>query len=382
MTGSGKTGLCISLLEEAALDGIPALVIDPKGDIANLLLTFPGLTAAEFQPWIDPAEAARKGATPEGLAAKTAETWRNGLAEWGEDGDRIRRFRESADIAVYTPGSKAGLPLSILRSFTPPPEGSDAGATRERITASVSGLLGLVGIAADPLKSREHILLCAIVDAAWSQGHALDLAGLIGAIQKPPFAKVGVFDVETFYPAKDRLDLAMAVNNLLASPGFGTWLEGEALDAQRLLFTAEGKPRISIVSIAHLTDAERMFVVTLVANELVGGRLRIGGRCHRGRVPEARDRGGRLPDLEGDRCRVAGRGGGQPFHGGRRGAVRPAAGRSGHRSRSGGPAGDAARGPGRRGRDAGARRDGRGGPRYGQRAPADADRPAGQGDRR
>jgi hypothetical protein len=277
MTGSGKTGLCISLLEEAALDGIPALVIDPKGDIANLLLTFPGLSAAEFQPWIDPAEAARKGTTPEALAAKTAETWKNGLAEWGEDGDRIRRFRESADIAVYTPGSDAGLPLSILRSFAPPPEGSDAGATRERIAAAVSGLLGLVGIAADPLKSREHILVCAIVDAAWSQGHALDLAGLIGAIQKPPFAKVGVFDIETFYAAKDRLELAMAINNLLAAPGFGVWLEGEALDVQRLLFTPEGKPRISIVSIAHLTDAERMFVVTLVANELVAWMRRQPG---------------------------------------------------------------------------------------------------------
>ena len=151
MTGSGKTGLCISLLEEAALDGIPALVIDPKGDIANLLLTFPGLAAAEFQPWIDPAEAARKGTTPEALAAKTAETWKNGLAEWGEDGDRIRRFRESVDIAIYTPGSEAGLPLSILRSFAPPPAGSDAGATRERISAAVSGLLGLVGVAVDPL---------------------------------------------------------------------------------------------------------------------------------------------------------------------------------------------------------------------------------------
>jgi Skp family chaperone for outer membrane proteins len=277
MTGSGKTGLCISLLEEAALDGIPAVVIDPKGDIANLLLAFPGLTAAEFQPWIDPAEAARKGTTPEALAAKTAETWKNGLAEWGEDGERIRRFRESADIAVYTPGSDAGLPLSILRSFAPPPAGSEAGATRERISAAVSGLLGLVGIAADPLKSREHILLSAIVDAAWSGGHALDLAGLIGAIQKPPFAKVGVFDVETFCPAKDRLELAMAINNLLASPGFGVWLEGEALDMQRLLFTAEGKPRISIISIAHLTDAERMFVVTLVANELVAWMRRQPG---------------------------------------------------------------------------------------------------------
>jgi hypothetical protein len=277
MTGSGKTGLCISLLEEAALDGIPAIAIDPKGDIANLMLTFPGLTPAEFQPWIDPAEAARKGTTPEALAAKTAETWKAGLAEWGEDGDRIRRLREAAEVSVYTPGSTAGLPLSILRSFAPSPAGSDAGATRDRISAAVSGLLGLVGIAADPLKSREHILLSAIVDAAWAKGASLDLAGLIGAIQKPPFEKVGVFDVETFYPAKDRLELAMAVNNLLASPGFGVWLEGEPLDIQRLLFTAEGKPRISIISIAHLTDAERMFVVTLVANELVAWMRRQPG---------------------------------------------------------------------------------------------------------
>ncbi len=277
MTGSGKTGLCISLLEEAALDGIPALVIDPKGDIANLMLAFPGLSAAEFQPWIDPGEASRKGTTAAALAEKTAESWKAGLAEWGEDGDRIRRFRDSVDIAIYTPGSTAGLPLSILRSFAPPPAGTDPGATRERISAAVSALLGLVGIAADPLKSREHILLSAIIDAAWSKGNALDLAGLIGAIQKPPFGKVGVFDVETFYPAKDRLELAMAVNNLLAAPGFGVWLEGEALDVQRLLFTADGKPRISIVSIAHLNDAERMFVVTLIANELVAWMRRQPG---------------------------------------------------------------------------------------------------------
>ncbi len=277
MTGSGKTGLCISLLEEAALDGSPAIVIDPKGDIANLMLTFPGLSAAEFLPWIDPAEAARKGTTAEALAAKAAEAWKGGLAEWGQDGDRIRRFRESADVAIYTPGSDAGLPLSILRSFAPPPEGSDATATRERISAAVSGLLGLVGVDADPLKSREHILLCAIVDSAWSRGRALDLAGLIGAVQKPPFDKVGVFDVETFFPAKERLGLAMAVNNLLAAPGFEAWLRGEPLDIQRLLFTPEGKPRISVVSIAHLNDAERMFVVTLVANELVAWMRRQPG---------------------------------------------------------------------------------------------------------
>ena len=271
MTGSGKTGLCISLLEEAAIDGIPALVVDPKGDIGNLLLAFPGLEAADFRSWVDPAEALRKGMSVDDFAAATAATWRRGLAEWGEDGERIGRFRDAADVALYTPGSDAGLPLSVLRSLSPPAPGAatDPAALKERISAVVSGLLGLVGIPADPLKSREHILLSSILDAFWEEGRSLDLAGLIGAVQKPPFQKVGVFDLETFYPARERLELAMAINNLLASPGFETWLAGEPLDVQRLLYTAEGKPRISIVSIAHLTDAERMFVVTLLLNELV-----------------------------------------------------------------------------------------------------------------
>ena len=270
MTGSGKTGLCISILEEAALDGIPALVVDPKGDIANLLLAFPDLAPTDFQPWVDPADAARKGLSLDEHAARTAETWRKGLAEWGEDGERIRRFRDAADVAIYTPGSESGLPLSVLRSLSPPTgAAADPAALKDRISGVVSGLLGLAGIAADPLKSREHILLSSILDSAWQAGQSLDLASLIGAIQKPPFEKVGVFDIETFYPAKDRLELAMAINNLLASPGFSTWLEGEPLDIQRLLYTPAGKPRISIVSIAHLSDSERMFVVTLLLNELV-----------------------------------------------------------------------------------------------------------------
>ena len=270
MTGSGKTGLCVSLLEEAAIDGIPALVVDPKGDIANLLLTFPDLAPSDFEPWVDPADAARKGLTVAEHASRTAETWRKGLGEWGQDGSRVRRFREAADIAVYTPGSEAGLPLSVMKSLAPPVgPAAEPSASRDRITGVASGLLGLLGIAADPLKSREHILLSTILAAAWDRGEALDLPALIGAIQKPPFDKVGVFDLETFYPSRERLELAMAVNNLLASPGFGTWLAGEPLDIQRLLYTAEGKPRISIVSIAHLSDAERMFVVTLLLNELV-----------------------------------------------------------------------------------------------------------------
>lgn len=272
MTGSGKSGLCLALLEEAAIDGVPALVIDPKGDLANLLLTFPELRAQDFEPWVDPADAARKNLSVADYAKATAETWRKGLADWQQDGARIQRLRDAADVVLYTPGNRAGRPLSLLRSFAPPDETTlnDSAALKEKIGAAVSGLLGLVGIAADPLKSREHILLANILEHAWRKGEALDLAGLIGGIQKPPFDKVGVFDVETFYPAKDRLELAMSINHLLASPGFDAWLEGEALDVQHLLHAQTGKPRIAIVSIAHLNDAERMFVVTLLLNEVVG----------------------------------------------------------------------------------------------------------------
>jgi hypothetical protein len=279
MTGSGKTGLCLSLLEEAAIDGVPAIAIDPKGDIGNLLLTFPDLKPADFQPWVDQGEASRKGQSVGDYAAATAETWRKGLAEWNEDGERIRRLRDAAEVTIYTPGSNAGRPLSILRSFAAPDTAtlSDATALKERIGSAVAGLLGLLGIDADPIKSREHILLSAILDAAWRKGQSPDLAALIQAVQKPPFDKVGVFDVESFFPAKDRTELALRVNGLLAAPGFEAWLAGDALDIQKLLYTEAGKPRVAIISIAHLNDAERMFVVTLVANELVAWMRRQSG---------------------------------------------------------------------------------------------------------
>ena len=271
MTGSGKTGLCISLLEEAALDSVPALVIDPKGDLGNLLLTFPELRPADFEPWVDAGEAARRGKSVAEFAAATAETWRAALADWGQDGERIGRLRAAADFTIYTPGAEAGRPLSMLRSFAAP-EASvplDATELKERIGGSVAGLLGLLGIDADPIKSREHILLSSLLDDAWRKGESPDLARLIGQVQKPPFDKIGVFDLESFFPAKERIELALKINGLLAAPGFGAWLAGDPLDMQRLLYTADGRPRISIVSIAHLSDAERMFVVTLLANELV-----------------------------------------------------------------------------------------------------------------
>jgi hypothetical protein len=271
MTGSGKTGLCLSLLEEAAIDGVPAICIDPKGDLGNLLLTFPNLAPGDFEPWVDAGDAARKGLSVADHAAKTAESWKNGLAEWGQAPERIAKLRAAADVTLYTPGAETGLPLSVLRSFSAPPAEllADAGALRDRVGSVVSGLLSLLGVEADPLQSREHILLANILEGAWRAGLSLDMTGLIQAVQKPAFDKLGAFDLETFFPAKDRTKLAMQLNNLIASPGFATWMAGEPLDAQRLLYTPEGKPRISIISIAHLNDAERMFIVTLVLNEVI-----------------------------------------------------------------------------------------------------------------
>jgi hypothetical protein len=272
MTGSGKTGLCLALLEEAALDGIPAIVIDPKGDLPNLMLTFPELRPEDFAPWINEDDARKKGVSPEEYARQQAELWRKGLAAWGQDGARIRRLRDAVDIAIYTPGSNAGLPVSILKSFSAPPPAirEDSELFRERISTTATSLLGLLGIEADPVRSREHILIATILDSAWRQGQDLDLAGLIQRIQSPPVTKVGVLDLEAFYPSRDRFELAMALNNLLAAPGFAAWMEGEALDVARLLHTPEGKPRISVFTIAHLGDSERMFFVSLLLNQTLG----------------------------------------------------------------------------------------------------------------
>jgi hypothetical protein len=271
MTGSGKTGLCLALLEEAGIDGIPAICIDPKGDLGNLLLTFPHLEAAEFLSWVDAGEAQRKGLRVEQYAAQTAESWKQGLAEWDQTPERIAKFRDAVDLAIYTPGSESGLPLSVVRSFAAPAAEllQDTAALRERIATVVSGLLALLDRDANPINSRDHVLLSTIFEDAWRKGTGLDMASLIAAVQKPAFDKVGAFDLETFYSAKERLQLAMAINNLLASPGFAAWLSGEPLDIQRLLFTAEGKPRIAVISIAHLSDAERMFIVTLLLNEVI-----------------------------------------------------------------------------------------------------------------
>ncbi len=269
MTGSGKTGLCIGLLEEAAIDGIPAIVIDPKGDLGNLLLTFPELRPEDFQPWLNADEARNQGLQPEAFAAQQAELWKKGLGSWQQDGERIARLKNAADFTIYTPGSDAGVPVSILSSFAAPDAKTmeDREALRDRISATATSLLGLVGIDADPVQSREHVLISNLLDTNWRAGKNLDLPALIAQIQNPPTQKIGVLDLDSFYPAKERFGLAMALNNLLASPGFEAWLMGDPLDIGKMLWTADGKPRISIFSIAHLSDAERMFFVSLLLNQ-------------------------------------------------------------------------------------------------------------------
>jgi hypothetical protein len=271
MTGSGKTGLCLSLLEEAALDGIPAICLDPKGDLGNLLLAFPELAPGDFRPWLEASEANRKGLELDQYAEQTAAQWRQGLKSWDQEPERIQRYCDSVERAIYTPGSNAGIPMTVLKSFdAPAPEViEDSEVMRELVAGAASGLLTLMGIEVDPLNSREHILLSNIFDHAWRKGQDLDLPAVIRAIQTPPFTKLGVFDLESFYPSNERLKLSMTLNNLLASPTFSGWLEGVPLDIRRLLYTDQGKPRLSIISIAHLSDPERMFFVTMLLNELL-----------------------------------------------------------------------------------------------------------------
>lgn len=272
MTGSGKTGLGIGILEEAALDHIPVIAIDPKGDMGNLLLTFPQLKPENFRPWINERTALDKGQTPDEFAASQAALWKKGLGEWGQTGKRIAQLRKNADLAIYTPGSNSGLPVSVLHSFDAPDQAliDDIDLYRERVQATATGILTLLDMDADPVSSREHILISRLLDNAWKEGRSLDVPALIGEIQNPPITKVGVMNLDSFFPAKDRFTLAMALNNLLAAPGFEAWMTGTPLNAKNLLYTEDGKPRISVMAISHLDDAQRMFFVSMLLNELIG----------------------------------------------------------------------------------------------------------------
>jgi hypothetical protein len=271
MTGSGKTGLCIDILEEAALDSVPALIIDPKGDITNLLLTFPDLLPGDFEPWINIDDARRKGLTVKEYAEMVSSAWKTGLAEWDQTPERIKALRSGTEFNIYTPGSDAGRGISILSALTPPDMDweTEAELIREQIQGVTNALLGLMGIDADPLQSREYILLSNIIEHYWRISMELDLPLLIESVQSPPVEKLGVFDVDTFFPKKDRFKFAIALNSIVASPDFQAWLSGEPLDIASLFHSPSGKPRHSIIYLAHLTESQRMFFVTLLLERAV-----------------------------------------------------------------------------------------------------------------
>ena len=278
MTGSGKTGLCITLLEEAVMDNIPSIIIDPKGDITNLMLTFPEMRPEDFEPWVNIDDARRAGQEVDDYAREVAEQWRDGLASWHITPPRMERLKQNARFSIYTPGSDAGLPISILDAMQAPPDfQADEELHRERISGIVTALLNLIGKQVQPVKDREHVLIANIFEHAWRQGEDLTLEDVILRVQKPPFAKLGVFDVNTFFPEKDRFSLAMELNNIIAAPSFQSWLQGEPLDIQSLLYTPEGKPRVSIFYVAHLNDAERMFIVTLLLENMLAWMRTLSG---------------------------------------------------------------------------------------------------------
>jgi len=269
MTGSGKTGLGVVLIEEALSAGVPTLLIDPKGDLTNLCLTFPALAPTDFEPWVNEGDAQKAGQTVAEFAAAQAETWTKGLAGWGITAERVAALRAAAEFTIYTPGSTAGVGLDIVGSLAAPAGVTDPEILGDEIEGFVSGLLGLVGVDTDPLTSREHILLSNLVMHEWGAGRDLDLPTLVGMVQQPPMRKLGVFDLDQFFPPKDRTALAMRLNGLLASPSFAAWMSGTALDIDRLLHAPDGRPRCAIVTTAHLGDQERQFVTTLVLGKLV-----------------------------------------------------------------------------------------------------------------
>ena len=278
MTGSGKTGLGIDLIEEAAIDNIPVLVIDPKGDMGNLCLAFPEMKPEDFKPWIDESTAQAKGMSVDELAEKTAKMWKEGIESFHQDLDRVKRYAE-VDKTIYTPGSTAGVSVNILGSFEAPGEEvvDDVDLFASLINSSVSSILSLIGIDADPVSSKEHLLISNIFYYFWSKGQSLSLEELIGYITNPPFEKIGVMPLKTFYPQKERLELAMKFNNVLSSVGFSTWISGEPLDIGKMLYDKNGKAKIAIFSIAHLSDNERMFFVTLLLNRFISWMRRQRG---------------------------------------------------------------------------------------------------------
>lgn len=278
MTGSGKTGLCIDLLEEAVLQDIPAIIVDPKGDMSNLLLHFPKLSPEEFLPWISQEEASAQGKSREELAAEKAESWKKGLADWGIDEDRFQRFGEKLNATVYTPGGRFGRPLSMnhLNQLPEKEQREDEELLSELVEGTIGSLFALTEVNQDK-QSGAYLYLTQWLHDQWSRGQGVDLQTVIMELMKPSLAAIGVLPVDTVFPEKERTSVATKLNAFLASSKYELWMKGDPLDISGLLQDKEGKARISILSIAHLDDNERQsFVTDLLYRTLAWMRLQPG----------------------------------------------------------------------------------------------------------
>ena len=277
MTGSGKTGLGVGIIEEAVIDNIPSIIIDPKGDMGDLCLTDPSFSFSSFEPWVAD-EAKSKDANVNEYAKKISTVWKEGIENWGQNAERVQKFHD-VKKTIYTPGSSAGVSINVMSSLEVPPaeilEDSDTFASY--LKSTTTSLLSLVGINADPLESKEYILLAKIITKSWIADEDLSIEGIIGKILNPSFKKIGVLPLDDFYPQNDRFKLAIKFNALLASPSFSLWLQGESLDIQKLLYDENGKAKVAIFSISHLNDDERMFFVTLLLNKYIAWMRRQSG---------------------------------------------------------------------------------------------------------
>ena len=277
MTGSGKTGLGAGIIEEAAIDNIPSIIIDPKGDMGDLCLSDPSFSSKTFEPWVRD-EALSKEKDPAEYAQQIATMWQEGIKSFGQDNSRVEKFHTVAKT-IYTPGSSAGVSINIISSLeTPPPQiMEESDIFNAYLKSTVTSLLSLIGITADPLDSKEYILLAQIITNAWLREEDLSIETIIGRIINPSFKKIGVLSLDDFYSQNARFKLATKFNALLASPSFSLWLQGDNLDIQKLLYDENGKAKIAIFSIAHLNDDERMFFVTLLLNKYIAWMRRQSG---------------------------------------------------------------------------------------------------------
>jgi hypothetical protein len=264
MTGSGKTGLLLVMVEEALRAGVPVLVLDVKGDLANLALGCSSSGPEAYAPFVH--EGRDRERRAEALHRQRGES----LAFWELSSDDGVALHESIALKILTPGSDAGEPLHLLSSLehANPRWSTHASEARNALSAAISLVLRVMGRDDDPARSREHVLLSLLAERRLRAGEGATLDVLIGDLSEPPFETVGALALDEFVSVNERASLAAALNALLASPTFAAWRTGEGIDVARWMSPREdAKVPAVIVSVAHLDDEARMHVLGIVLEE-------------------------------------------------------------------------------------------------------------------